>query len=317
MTYVIAEPCIDIKDRSCVDVCPVDCIHEAGRMLVIDPEECIDCGACEPECPVEAIFPEDALPEKWEPFVKHQRGLRRGHGHGQRARRRVRDRAQRPERAAGVGRTARRSAGRIRLRIPMADDLHKLSAPYALDALDGDDRARFEEHLAGCEQCRGELAGLARRRRRARLRGRRAGAAARRCAGASSTRRAPRSGRTSCRSAPRRLGASTFAATRASPRPRRVALGVWAASLHHSLAHERSALSVLERSARAPHIRCRAAPGALVVAPSGEAVLALAPAGAAAGKTYEAWVVERAVHRAGEFAGESCSLRARVEPARE
>ena len=61
---------IDIKDKSCVDVCPVDCIHEFGRMLVIDPEECIDCGACEPECPVEAIFPEDALPDKWEPFVK-------------------------------------------------------------------------------------------------------------------------------------------------------------------------------------------------------------------------------------------------------
>jgi ferredoxin len=70
MTYIIAEPCIDIKDRSCVDVCPVDCIHEFERMLVIDPEECIDCGACEPECPVEAIFPEDALPDKWEPFVK-------------------------------------------------------------------------------------------------------------------------------------------------------------------------------------------------------------------------------------------------------
>jgi NAD-dependent dihydropyrimidine dehydrogenase PreA subunit len=70
MTYVIAEPCIDIKDRSCIDVCPVDCIHETDRMLVIDPEECIDCGACEPECPVEAIFPEDALPDKWEPFVK-------------------------------------------------------------------------------------------------------------------------------------------------------------------------------------------------------------------------------------------------------
>jgi NAD-dependent dihydropyrimidine dehydrogenase PreA subunit len=70
VTYIIAEPCIDILDKSCVDVCPVDCIHEANRMLVIDPEECIDCGACEPECPVEAIFPEDALPEKWEPFVK-------------------------------------------------------------------------------------------------------------------------------------------------------------------------------------------------------------------------------------------------------
>ncbi len=70
MTYIIAEPCIDIKDRSCVDVCPVDCIHEFDRMLVIDAEECIDCGACEPECPVEAIFPEDALPDKWEAFVK-------------------------------------------------------------------------------------------------------------------------------------------------------------------------------------------------------------------------------------------------------
>lgn len=63
MTYIIAEPCIDIKDRSCVDVCPVDCIHEAGRILVIDPEECIDCGACEPECPWQAIFEEPAVPE--------------------------------------------------------------------------------------------------------------------------------------------------------------------------------------------------------------------------------------------------------------
>ena len=70
MTYVIAEPCIEEKDKSCIDVCPVDCIYETESQLVIDPEECIDCGACEPECPVEAIFPEDALPEKWEPFVK-------------------------------------------------------------------------------------------------------------------------------------------------------------------------------------------------------------------------------------------------------
>jgi ferredoxin len=70
VTYVIAEPCIDLKDKTCIDVCPVDCIHETERMLVIDPEECIDCGACEPECPVEAIFPEDALPEKWTPFTR-------------------------------------------------------------------------------------------------------------------------------------------------------------------------------------------------------------------------------------------------------
>ena len=73
MAYVIAEPCIDVLDVSCVSVCPVDCIHYdegTDRKLFIDPNECIDCGACEPECPVEAIFPEDALPEKWEPFVR-------------------------------------------------------------------------------------------------------------------------------------------------------------------------------------------------------------------------------------------------------
>lgn len=70
MPYVIAEPCIGTKDASCVEVCPVDCIYEANDQYYINPDECIDCGACEPECPVEAIFPEDALPEKWEPFVK-------------------------------------------------------------------------------------------------------------------------------------------------------------------------------------------------------------------------------------------------------
>ena len=70
MTYVITEACIGTTDRSCQDVCPVDCIHETEHMLVIDPEECIDCGACEPECPVEAIFPADALPEKWAPFIR-------------------------------------------------------------------------------------------------------------------------------------------------------------------------------------------------------------------------------------------------------
>ena len=68
MTYVIAEPCIDVLDISCVSVCPVDCIHfEEGvdRKLFIDPNECIDCGACEPECPVNAIFPEESLPAEW------------------------------------------------------------------------------------------------------------------------------------------------------------------------------------------------------------------------------------------------------------
>ena len=103
MTYIIAEPCIDIKDRSCVDVCPVDCIHEFDRMLIIDPEECIDCGACEPECPVEAIFPEDALPDKWEPFVKINYAYSEGPAAAEPARRRVRDRAQRPEPSARLG----------------------------------------------------------------------------------------------------------------------------------------------------------------------------------------------------------------------
>ena len=70
MTYIIAEPCIDIKDRSCVDVCPVDCIHEAERILVIGPEECIDCGACEPECPVTAIFPEEDVPPQYTSYIE-------------------------------------------------------------------------------------------------------------------------------------------------------------------------------------------------------------------------------------------------------
>ena len=65
MTYVITQPCIDTLDQSCVDVCPVDCIHfdeGTDRKLYIDPDECIDCGACEPACPVSAIFAEDDVP---------------------------------------------------------------------------------------------------------------------------------------------------------------------------------------------------------------------------------------------------------------
>ena len=69
MTYIITEPCIDEKDKSCLDVCPVDCIYEGEKMLYIHPEECIDCGACEPECPVDAIFAEDEVPDKWQEFI--------------------------------------------------------------------------------------------------------------------------------------------------------------------------------------------------------------------------------------------------------
>ena len=63
MTYVIGKPCVDVMDRACVDECPVDCIYEGKRSLYIHPDECVDCGACEPVCPVEAIYYEDDLPE--------------------------------------------------------------------------------------------------------------------------------------------------------------------------------------------------------------------------------------------------------------
>ena len=69
MAYVVAEPCINCKYTDCVDVCPVDCFYEGVNFLVIHPEDCIDCGACEPECPTEAIFEEDELPEKWRHYV--------------------------------------------------------------------------------------------------------------------------------------------------------------------------------------------------------------------------------------------------------
>jgi NAD-dependent dihydropyrimidine dehydrogenase PreA subunit len=76
MTYVIADPCIGTKDNSCVEVCPVDCIHPtsdeqefaSSTQLYIDPAECIDCDACVTACPVNAIFPEHLLPAEWEHF---------------------------------------------------------------------------------------------------------------------------------------------------------------------------------------------------------------------------------------------------------
>ena len=73
MTYVITDPCIDLLDISCVEVCPVDCIHyEQGvdRKLYIDPDECIDCGACEPVCPVTAIFAEDDVPDDQKEYTE-------------------------------------------------------------------------------------------------------------------------------------------------------------------------------------------------------------------------------------------------------
>ena len=63
MTYVIAEPCTDVMDRSCVQQCPVDCIYEGIRSMYINPDECIECGACEPACPVEAVYYDADVPE--------------------------------------------------------------------------------------------------------------------------------------------------------------------------------------------------------------------------------------------------------------
>ena len=70
MAYVITEQCINVKDKACVEVCPVDCIYEGPEMLYIHPDECIDCGACEPECPVNAIYPEDTLPAEWAAYTE-------------------------------------------------------------------------------------------------------------------------------------------------------------------------------------------------------------------------------------------------------
>jgi NAD-dependent dihydropyrimidine dehydrogenase PreA subunit len=72
MPYVIAEPCIGVKDASCVDVCPVDCISttEDAPQYYINPDQCIDCAACELACPVSAIFHEDSLPDQWQHFIQ-------------------------------------------------------------------------------------------------------------------------------------------------------------------------------------------------------------------------------------------------------
>lgn len=192
----------------------------------------------------------------------------------------------------------------------VADDLHELSALYALDVLSGDERARFEDHLSGCERCRAEIGGFQ--------------AAASALAFAVEG-PAP----------PADLRARVIAAARAEPqnvvpfRPRRsfgvslvaaaavaasaaaVALGVWATSLDRSLSHERATIGILSDPA-ARHVPLHGASGQLVVAPSGDAVLAVALPKLPKGKTYEAWVADPAVRPAGVFAGRTTRLRVRV-----
>jgi NAD-dependent dihydropyrimidine dehydrogenase PreA subunit len=69
MAFVVADPCVDVLDKSCMEQCPVDCIYQGDRMAYIQPDECIDCGACEPVCPVSAIYFDEDLPEKWSDYA--------------------------------------------------------------------------------------------------------------------------------------------------------------------------------------------------------------------------------------------------------
>jgi anti-sigma factor RsiW len=194
----------------------------------------------------------------------------------------------------------------------MTDDLHELSALYALDALPGDDRERFEEHLAGCERCAAEL----REFRETvgslafavegvpppdELRARVLAAA-----------RAEGQNVVSLR-ARRSAGISIAAALAVAATAAAVAVGVWAASLHHSLAQERAANRVLgDPTAR--HVALQGAPGQLVVDRAGHAVLSVQLPPAPSGKAYEAWVADPQVRRAGLLSGRSTRLDVRVHP---
>jgi ferredoxin len=75
MTFVVGENCINCKHTDCVEVCPVDCFYEGPNFLVIHPDECIDCALCEPECPVDAIYAEDELPDDQKQFLELNAGL--------------------------------------------------------------------------------------------------------------------------------------------------------------------------------------------------------------------------------------------------
>jgi anti-sigma factor RsiW len=183
----------------------------------------------------------------------------------------------------------------------MADNPHELSALYALDVLDADERARYEDHLAGCESCQSELRGL------------REAAVA--LAFATDAQAPPASLRErileQARAEPQNVvplrSRRSFAVAVASAlavvaTAAAVALGVWAASLHHSLAHERAAVDVLG-DPHARHVPLQGAAGQLVVAPSGEAALAVSLPAPPNGKTYETWVIDGGVHRDRLFKG--------------
>lgn len=192
----------------------------------------------------------------------------------------------------------------------MADDLHILTAPYALDALTPEERDRFEEHLATCVRCRAALAGLQDAASSlafavegpappAGLRGRVLAAA-----------RAEPSNAVPLRQR-RSIYASAATAFAVAATAAAVGLGIWSASLHRSLDRTREAVRILGDPA-SRHIRVSGAKGELVVSSSGVAVLALHLPAPPSGKTYEAWVADPAVHRAGQFDGGPTTLAVRV-----
>jgi anti-sigma factor RsiW len=191
----------------------------------------------------------------------------------------------------------------------MADDLHTLSAPYALDALSADERERFEEHLETCERCRDELAGL--QDAAASLAFVVDGPAPPRALRSAiiDTARAERPNVVPLR--PRSTFASVAAAFAVAASAAAVGFGVWAASLHDSLSHSRTAVGVLGNPA-SKHVPVGGGRGELVVAPSGTAVLAVRLPKLPNGKTYEAWIADPEVHRAGQFEGSAFTLPRRV-----
>lgn len=193
----------------------------------------------------------------------------------------------------------------------MSDDLHELSALYALDVLDRDGRTRFEAHLAGCETCRVSLDEL------------RAAAGALAFVGEGPPPPAALRGRILAAAAAERpnvvplrarrsLAVSIAAAIAVAATAAAVALGIWSATLRHSLQNERAATRVLA-DPLARHLPIPGRRGELVVAPSGRAVLTVDLPKPPTGKTYEAWIADPAVHRAGTFSNRTTTLDGRVE----
>lgn len=195
----------------------------------------------------------------------------------------------------------------------MADNPHELSALYALDVLDDDERSRYEQHLADCERCQADLRGL--REAAAGV-----GFVATGPAPPAALRerilaqaRAEPKNVTPLRSRRPSFTASIAAVVAVAATAAAVAFGVWAASLHHSLSHEQATVSVLG-DPHARHIAVQGASGSLVVAPSGEAALAVDLPTPPAGKTYEAWVLDSSLHRDTLFDGRPTVLGRRIGP---